>query len=92
MATEVVASRLLVRNAARALQEDHPDTVPLCSMAKYFVTERCFQVRVIFIYCIFKNEKSSLLVRDQSFVSFSVYSVQRKFCLILMILKGNNAS
>lgn len=44
MATEVVASRLLVRNAARALQDDHPDTVALCSMAKYFVTEKCFQV------------------------------------------------
>lgn len=44
MATEVVASRLLVRNAARALQDNHPDTVPLCSMAKYFVTEKCFQV------------------------------------------------
>lgn len=44
MGTEVVASRLLVRNAARALQDNHPDTVALCSMAKYFVTEKCFQV------------------------------------------------
>ncbi|XP_071527247.1 isobutyryl-CoA dehydrogenase, mitochondrial-like [Panulirus ornatus] len=44
MSTELVASRLLVRNAARALQDDHPDTVTLCSMAKYYVTEKCFKI------------------------------------------------
>lgn len=43
-ATDLVASRLMVRNAAVALQTDHPDTVPLCSMAKLFATERCFEV------------------------------------------------
>lgn len=58
MATEIVASRLLVRNAARALQENHPDTVTLCSMAKYFVTEKCFQVCNIYSYL--NNQNLSL--------------------------------
>lgn len=44
MSTELVASRLLVRNAARALQDGHPDTVSLCSMAKYYATEKCFNL------------------------------------------------
>lgn len=44
MATELVASRLLVRNAARALDNDDLDTVPLCSMAKYYATEKCFNI------------------------------------------------
>lgn len=44
MSTELVASRLLVRNAAQALQDDHPDAVVLCSMAKYYTTEKCFNI------------------------------------------------
>ena len=44
MATELMASRLLVRNAAVALQRKHPDLVTLCSMAKLFTTERCFHI------------------------------------------------
>ena len=44
-ATDLVSSRLLVRNAAVALQTGHPDTVPLCSMAKQFATDRCFEAR-----------------------------------------------
>ncbi|KAK7107371.1 hypothetical protein V1264_015310 [Littorina saxatilis] len=44
MSTKVVTSRLLVRKAAQALQENSPDAVALCSMAKLFVTEECFQV------------------------------------------------
>lgn len=47
MATKLVASRLLVREAAKALQENRPDAVSLCSMAKLFVTEECFNVRFI---------------------------------------------
>lgn len=47
MATELVASRLLVRNAARALDNDDLDTVPLCSMAKYYATEKCFNVSIV---------------------------------------------
>ena len=44
MGTKLVASRAMVRNAARALDSKHPDTVSLCSMAKFFATENCFDV------------------------------------------------
>lgn len=44
MATKLVASRLLVREAARALQEGRADAVSLCSMAKLFATDECFNV------------------------------------------------
>lgn len=44
MATRLVASRLLVRTAAVALQEEREDAVALCSMAKFFATEECFAV------------------------------------------------
>uniref|UniRef100_A0A4W4FHT2 Isobutyryl-CoA dehydrogenase, mitochondrial n=1 Tax=Electrophorus electricus TaxID=8005 RepID=A0A4W4FHT2_ELEEL len=44
MATRLVASRLMVRQAALALQEDRPDAVPLCSMAKLFATDECFTI------------------------------------------------
>ena len=44
MATKLVASRSLVRNAARALDSGHPDVVSLCSMAKLFATDNCFEV------------------------------------------------
>jgi len=44
MATQLVASRSMVRNAARALDSGHPDTVQLCSMAKLFATDSCFEV------------------------------------------------
>ena len=41
---QVVAARSMVRNAARALDSHHPDTVQLCSMAKLFATDNCFDV------------------------------------------------
>ena len=41
---QVVAARAMVRNAARALDSQHPDTVQLCSMAKLFATDNCFEV------------------------------------------------
>lgn len=44
MATKLVASRLLVREAATALQENRSDAVSLCSMAKLFATDECFNV------------------------------------------------
>ncbi|KAG7322120.1 hypothetical protein KOW79_014978 [Hemibagrus wyckioides] len=44
MATKLVASRLLVRQAAMALQEKRPDAVSLCSMAKLFATDECFAI------------------------------------------------
>lgn len=46
MATKLVASRLLVREAATALQENRPDAVSLCSMAKLFATDECFNVSI----------------------------------------------
>jgi len=44
MSTKLVASRAMVRNAARALDSQHPDSVQLCSMAKLFATDNCFEV------------------------------------------------
>ena len=44
MATKLVAARSMVRNAANALDSGHPDTVTLCSMAKLFATDNCFDV------------------------------------------------
>ncbi|KAM9801672.1 isobutyryl-CoA dehydrogenase, mitochondrial [Neosynchiropus ocellatus] len=44
MATKLVASRLLVREAASALQQNRPDAVALCSMAKLFATDECFNI------------------------------------------------
>lgn len=44
MATKLVASRLLVREAAKALQEGRGDAVSLCSMAKLLATDECFNV------------------------------------------------
>ena len=57
MATKLVASRLLLREAAVALQESRSDAVSLCSMAKLFVTDECFNVSLSYentyfsIYC-----------------------------------------
>ncbi|XP_043937103.1 isobutyryl-CoA dehydrogenase, mitochondrial isoform X2 [Protopterus annectens] len=42
MATKLVASRLLIRSAAVALQQGREDAVALCSMAKLFATDECF--------------------------------------------------
>ncbi|AWO98836.1 putative isobutyryl-CoA dehydrogenase mitochondrial [Scophthalmus maximus] len=44
MATKLVASRLLVREAATALQENRTDAVSLCAMAKLFATDECFDI------------------------------------------------
>ncbi|KAF6080367.1 acyl-CoA dehydrogenase family member 8 [Phyllostomus discolor] len=44
MATRLVASRLMIRSAAVALQEGREDAVALCSMAKLFATEECFAI------------------------------------------------
>jgi len=44
ISTRLVASRAMVRNAARALDSGHPDTVQLCSMAKLFATDNCFDI------------------------------------------------
>ncbi|XP_045716160.1 isobutyryl-CoA dehydrogenase, mitochondrial isoform X2 [Phyllostomus hastatus] len=44
MATRLVASRLMIRSAAVALQEEREDAVALCSMAKLFATDECFAI------------------------------------------------
>ena len=44
MATDLVASRLLVRHAARAMDARDPSLRALCSMAKLQVTEKCFDI------------------------------------------------
>jgi alkylation response protein AidB-like acyl-CoA dehydrogenase len=44
MATTLEASRNLLWRAATALDDDHPDKVELCAMAKRYVTDACFNV------------------------------------------------
>ncbi|ULE33835.1 acyl-CoA dehydrogenase family protein [Mycobacterium sp. IDR2000157661] len=44
MATALETSRNLLWRAARALDENHPDKVELCAMAKLYVTDSCFTV------------------------------------------------
>jgi alkylation response protein AidB-like acyl-CoA dehydrogenase len=44
MATELEASRLMVRNAAAALDNRDPNATKLCAMAKRFATDACFTV------------------------------------------------
>ncbi|MGA5464226.1 acyl-CoA dehydrogenase family protein [Mycobacterium sp. NPDC050041] len=44
MATALQTSRTLLWRAATALDDDHPDRVELCAMAKRYVTDSCFEV------------------------------------------------
>lgn len=44
MATSLVASRLMVRKAAVALDEGSANAVELCAMAKLFATDHCFNI------------------------------------------------
>jgi alkylation response protein AidB-like acyl-CoA dehydrogenase len=44
MATALQISRTLLWRAATALDENHPDKVELCAMAKRYVTDACFEV------------------------------------------------
>jgi alkylation response protein AidB-like acyl-CoA dehydrogenase len=44
MATALETSRTLLWRAAAALDDDHPDKVELCAMAKRYVTDACFDV------------------------------------------------
>ena len=44
MGTDLVASRLMVRQAAHALDTKAPAHVALCSMAKLFATDKCFDI------------------------------------------------
>ena len=44
MATALETSRILLWRAASALDDDDPDKVELCAMAKRYVTDACFDV------------------------------------------------
>src|SRR3954470_2736550 len=44
MATALETSRTLLWRAATALDDNHPDKVQLCAMAKRYVTDACFDV------------------------------------------------
>jgi alkylation response protein AidB-like acyl-CoA dehydrogenase len=44
MATALQTSRILLWRAATALDNNHPDKVELCAMAKRYVTDTCFNV------------------------------------------------
>lgn len=44
MATALETSRTLLWRAATALDDNHPDKVELCAMAKRYVTDACFEV------------------------------------------------
>jgi alkylation response protein AidB-like acyl-CoA dehydrogenase len=44
MATALQASRTLLWHAATALDDNHPEKVELCAMAKRYVTDACFDV------------------------------------------------
>lgn len=44
MATALQTSRILLWRAASALDENHPDKVELCAMAKRYVTDACYDV------------------------------------------------
>ncbi len=44
MATDLEAARLMVRNAASALDRRDPNATMLCAMAKRFATDQCFRI------------------------------------------------
>lgn len=47
MATNLAASRLMVRHAAASLDAQASNVASICAMAKLFATDHCFQVH----YC-----------------------------------------
>ena len=44
MATDLEASRLMVRHGARVLSEGDPLKTMYCAMAKKFATDKCFNI------------------------------------------------
>ncbi len=44
MGTDLVASRQMVRMAASALDNNHPEKTVYCAMAKRFATDACFEI------------------------------------------------
>ena len=70
----------MVRNAAVALQDKHKDLVSLCSMAKLFATEKCFNI------C------NDALQIHGGYGYLKDYPVQQymRDCRVHMILEGTN--
>ncbi|KAG0220856.1 Isobutyryl-CoA dehydrogenase, mitochondrial [Mortierella sp. GBA43] len=44
MATSLLSSRLMVRQAAMMLDQNHPDAASICAMAKLHSTDECFKI------------------------------------------------
>ena len=80
MATNLMASRLIVRNAALSLEHQHKDLVTMCSMAKLFATEKCFEI------C------NDALQIHGGYGYLKDYPVQQymRDCRVHMILEGTN--
>ncbi|XP_069470212.1 isobutyryl-CoA dehydrogenase, mitochondrial [Ambystoma mexicanum] len=80
MGTRLVASRLMVRTAAQALQDGRSDAAALCAMAKLFATEECFTI------C---NEA---LQMHGGYGYLKDYAVQQfvRDCRVHQILEGTN--
>ena len=64
MATALITSRLIVRQAANALDSKSPDASTLCSMAKLSATDQCFEV------CLQNGHSKSFEIRKFSFKAF----------------------
>ncbi|KAG0264550.1 Isobutyryl-CoA dehydrogenase, mitochondrial [Actinomortierella ambigua] len=44
MATALMSSRLMIRQAATMLDQNHPDVAAFCAMAKLHATDECFKI------------------------------------------------
>jgi len=53
LATDLTASRLMVRNAAGMMDSKHAQATAYCAMAKLFATDRCFDVIMFFFIYLF---------------------------------------
>ncbi|XP_065071842.1 isobutyryl-CoA dehydrogenase, mitochondrial-like [Rhopilema esculentum] len=80
MASDLVASRLLVRHAAAALDENRPNAVALAAMAKLQATDKCFEI------C------NSALQMHGGYGYLKSYPVQQfmRDCRVHQILEGTN--
>ncbi|XP_003747002.1 isobutyryl-CoA dehydrogenase, mitochondrial [Galendromus occidentalis] len=80
MATKLQAARLMVRQAARTSQENRENATQMCSMAKYFATETCFQI----------TDQAMQLMGGYGFIN--EFPVQQYFrdCRAHPIIEGTN--
>ncbi len=80
MATKLTASRLMVRSAARMLDEKNSLKTVYSAMAKYFATDECFKIA------------SEALQMHGGYGYLKDYAVERIFrdLRVHMILEGTN--